>query len=396
VLLSDTADQETIVAPLGSSAELEPGVAPLPPAPLPHLDWAELPPVTRRARKAVERAWARVLDRRSLRADVTFDEAGGNSLLLLKLIFDLEVRCRIALPLAPFSTEQRPSDMARALDRCLHGRADETEETAPALFLLPPIGGDSPHLVAFRALCRPALRPELVELGDWPELLEPGFDIPTQARRLAGLIAARAPTGPLLLAGWSYGGFLAVVVAAALRETGREVAYVGVLDTTAPPTGVVDLAPQRRPTRMENLRQVPTWIRTGEARDRLADFIVTRVVARPRLLRLAARLRHLWLPFGFRFHLNRRMDLRLRRDLMAAWRLRREPPPPVPGRSVVLFRAEDTVPVVADEFGWCAAYPGLRIEAVPGGHTTMLEPPHLATLCERFVEAALRAAAGGT
>jgi thioesterase domain-containing protein len=66
----------------------------------------------------------------------------------------------------------------------------------------------------------------------------------------------------------------------------------------------------------------------------------------------------------------------------------------VPGRSVVLFRATDTVPDLVDELGWCAAYPGLRIVEVTGAHTTMLEPPHLATLCERFVEAALHAAGG--
>jgi len=393
VALIDVADQETILARVDRPPKHAPRAAPIrsSPAPLPHPDPAEPPPATRRARKAVARAWARVLDRRSLRADVTFDEAGGNSLLLLRLIFDLERQCRIALLLAPFSTDQRPSDMARALDRCLEELADDVADATPALFVLPAIGGDDPRLVEFRTLCRPALRAELVELGDWPELLEPGFDVPTLARRLAGRIVARAPTGPLLLAGWSYGGFLAVAVAAALGEVGREVAFVGVLDTTASPTSLVDLAPRRRPTKLENLRQVPTWIRTGDGRNRLADFIVTRVVGRPRLLRLAVRLRHVWLPFGFRFDLNRRMGLRLRRDLMEEWRGRREPPPPVPAGTVVMFRAAETVPDVPDERGWCVAYPDLRVVPVTGGHTTMLEPPHLATVCERVTEAALRA-----
>jgi thioesterase domain-containing protein len=360
-------------------------VAPYDPAPL---------ATTRRARTAVARAWRRVLGRRSLRADLSFDEAGGDSLRLLKLMFDLETQCGIRLPLALFSGDLRPSDMARALDRCLRGLVEDADGTAPLVFLLPAIGGDDPRLVAFRAGCRPVLRVELAGLGDWPDLLEPGFDIPTLARRLAATLARRAPAGKLLLAGWSYGGFLAVAVAAALGEIGREVAFVGVLDTTASPTSLIDLAPQRRPTRLENLRQVPTWMRAGQGRERAADFIVTRIVGRPWLLRLTVRLRHVWLPFGFRFHLNRRMGLRLRRDLMTAWRHGQETPPPVPGRSVVLFRAAETVPDVVDEAGWCAAYPGLRTVAVSGGHTTMLEPPYLETLCERFVEAALRAAEG--
>jgi thioesterase domain-containing protein len=392
--LTNATDPETIVVPEAPAAERERLVvspqqshsaAPFVQSPL-------ASPPTRRARTAVARAWRRVLNRRSLRADLSFGEAGGDSLRLLKLVFDLETQCGISLPLAPFSSDLRPSEMARALDRCLRGLVDEPDSTTPMVFLLPAIGGDDPRLVDLRTLCRPALRVELVDLGDWPELLEPGFDVPTLARRLAARIATRAPSGRLMLAGWSYGGFLAAAVGAALNAIGREVAFVGVLDTTASPMSLIDLAPQRRPTRLENLRAVPAWIRAGQGRERLADFIVTRVVARPRLLRLAVRLRHVWLPFGFRFHLNRRMGLRLRHDLMAAWRRRQEPPPAVPGRSVVLFRAAETVPDLVDELGWCAAYPGLRIVAVTGAHTTMLEPPHLATLCERFVEAALHAA----
>jgi thioesterase domain-containing protein len=408
VSLMDVEDAEAIAAPGRSVAEREPRVATLWSAPeaIAHLAVllpqavaspprpAASTPATRRARTAVARAWRRVLDRRSLRADLTFDVAGGNSLRLLRLVFDLETQCGISLPLAPFSGDLRPSEMARALDRCLLGvpaSDGESDAATPVVFLLPAIGGDDPRLVELRARCRPALSVELVELGDWPELLEPGFDVPTLAQRLAVRIAARAPSGRLMLAGWSYGGFLAVAVAAVLGEIGREVPFVGVLDTTASPTSLVDLAPQRCPTRLENLRAVPGWIGAGQGKERLADFIVTRVVARPRLLRLAVRLRHVWLPFGLRFHLNRRMGLRLRRDLMAAWR-RQAAPPRVPGSSVVLFRAADTVPDVADEAGWCAAYPGLCMVAVSGGHTTMLEPPHLVTLCERFVEAALCAA----
>jgi len=397
VSLTNVADAEASVASDGLAAQREPLVATATPqaaALLPQSDPAGPLAATRRARRSVARAWRRVLNRSSLRADVTFAEAGGDSLRLLKLVFDLETQCGISLPLAPFSSDLRPSEMARALDRCLRGLVDETDTTAPMVFLLPAIGGDDPRLVDLRTLCRPALRVELVDLGDWPELLEPEFDVPTLARRLAARIATCAPSGRLMLAGWSYGGFIAVAVGAALGEIGREVAFVGVLDTTASPMSLVDLAPHRRPTRLENLRSVPAWIRAGQGRERAADFIVARVVARPRLLRLAVRLRHVWLPFGFRFHMNRRMGLRLRHDLMAAWRRRQEPPPAVPGRSVVLFRAADTVPDLVDELGWCAAYPGLRIVAVTGAHTTMLEPPHLATLCECFVEAALQAAGG--
>jgi thioesterase domain-containing protein len=388
VSLIEAADRETVIAPdLSPDAPLASPRA----APLTQLHPSSAAPATRRARKAVARAWTRVLDRRSLRADLPFDEAGGDSLRLIRLIFELEMQCGISLELAPFSGDLRPSDMARALDRCLRKPAgDEHDGAAPDVFLLPAIGGDDPRLVNFRATCRPNVRVELVELGDWPELIAPGFDLSVLAGSLARQIMDRAPSGALRLAGWSYGGHLAVAVASVLCEAGREVAFLGILDTTTSPLTFADLAVQRSPTRMENLRQVPAWIRAGEAKNRLADFIVTRVVARPRLLRLAARLRHAWLPFGFGFHLNRRMGLRLRRDLLEVWRLRRDPPPPLSVGSLVLFRAAETEPFAPDEVGWCAAYPELRIVPISGDHTTMLEPPHLATLCARFAEDALR------
>ncbi|MGE2713078.1 non-ribosomal peptide synthase/polyketide synthase [Mycolicibacterium litorale] len=47
----------------------------------------------------------------------------------------------------------------------------------------------------------------------------------------ADLIAAQAPSGPVRLLGWSYGGSVAMLVARELRTRGREIAFVGLLDT---------------------------------------------------------------------------------------------------------------------------------------------------------------------
>jgi thioesterase domain-containing protein len=59
---------------------------------------------------------------------------------------------------------------------------------------------------------------------------------------LAGLAAEHAdriasvyPAGPVRLLGWSFGGALALCLAAELRSRGRTVAFVGMLDTRRPP-----------------------------------------------------------------------------------------------------------------------------------------------------------------
>ena len=59
-------------------------------------------------------------------------------------------------------------------------------------------------------------------MGDWPDLTAPGFDLTTLATRLAEQIMDRADSGPLRLAGWSYGGHLAVAVASALCRPGAK------------------------------------------------------------------------------------------------------------------------------------------------------------------------------
>ena len=152
VSLTDRADQGTIIALQPSPSEwLSPAPTVPPPRSIPAA------PATRRSRKAVERAWPQVLNRRSLRADLPFDEAGGDSLCLIRLIFALESQCGTSLDLAAFPGDLRPSDMARALDRCLGKPADRAAEPAavPDVFLLPAIGGDDPRLVNFAAFAAP-------------------------------------------------------------------------------------------------------------------------------------------------------------------------------------------------------------------------------------------------
>jgi thioesterase domain-containing protein/acyl carrier protein len=343
------------------------------------------PGASRQARRAVARAWRSVLDRGSLRADLPFDEAGGDSLRLLRLVFELETTVGTSLPMDAFLLRQRPTEMAVAVDRCLTGADEPAAVDAPVLFLLAGIGGDTPRLAGFRAGCAPDIHVELVDYGEWPDLLGPGYGMTTLIGRIAGQIAARAPDGPVLLAGYSYGGMIIGAVAARLRAAGREVALMVILDTvmSAAELGNLGASP---PTRLRNLRAIPDWIRAGEMKDRVGDFAANRLLTRqrPRLLAVLARIRRTWLPFGMTFHINDRMRLRRMRDLMAEWRRRPEPLPALAGTRVVMFRARQRGATNADEAVWRAAYPDLVTIEVPGDHETMLDPPHLAVLCEQL------------
>ncbi len=64
-------------------------------------------------------------------------------------------------------------------------------------------------------------------------------DLPAMAAQYAAAVEAAAPHGPYLLGGWSFGGVVAFEMARQMRQRGRPVALVALLDCWAP--GVVPL-----------------------------------------------------------------------------------------------------------------------------------------------------------
>ena len=63
----------------------------------------------------VAQAWRQVLDHASFAADTPFDQAGGDSLRLLKLIFLMEEATGLRLPMEACHVGLRPSDFAQVL-----------------------------------------------------------------------------------------------------------------------------------------------------------------------------------------------------------------------------------------------------------------------------------------
>jgi amino acid adenylation domain-containing protein len=59
-------------------------------------------------------------------------------------------------------------------------------------------------------------------------------DIPAMAAQYAAAVEAAAPHGPYLLGGWSFGGVVAFEIARQMRQRGRPVALVALLDSWAP------------------------------------------------------------------------------------------------------------------------------------------------------------------
>jgi hypothetical protein len=130
-----------------------------------------------------------------------------------------------------FYAELRPSAFAQRLDQCLKNRLNTGTDTGRPLFLLPGMGEDEPRLVRLRAACAPGLRIVPIDYGEWPEWIAPGFDFTAMVARIVAATEAEAPDDPILLAGYSLGGKLAV-------QEGERQAHSRYFAGRAPASGV--------------------------------------------------------------------------------------------------------------------------------------------------------------
>ena len=175
---------------------------------------------------AVRTAWRETLADAPDDPALAWEEAGGDSLATLHLVYRLEQLLGRALSFELVQPEMRPQDLVAALGN----DAAPVAGDAPCVFMLPGQYGDEPSLAAFRLGFAGRIRFELIAP---PGLDAPAVvlgDLPAIGRTAAAAIARLQPEGPLLLAGYSFGGSVAVEAAAALVAAGRTVALVAVLD----------------------------------------------------------------------------------------------------------------------------------------------------------------------
>ena len=334
----------------------------------------------------VRRVWRDVLGRRSLAEGLSFEAAGGDSLKMLQLALGVESIVGRRLPLDLFHPDMQLDDVVSLVTRPIPERtATDRRDPRPMLFLLPGLDGDEPRLANFRAELDDRIHFVTIEYPDWTEMANFEAIVAVAISQ----IAAQATTGPLRIAGYSYGGDVAFAVASRLLEMGREVAFLGVLDTDLQRVGAAAQAfaeghAVRDPDEILQDVARESW-HTG------LGFLLAKTARDVVGLERALRYRRVWRLLSgrtaFAFHRRIRTITRLQ----AQWRWHRNPPlPPIPARTV-LFRTAAHAADAAPDLNWRTRCPNLAVVAVEGDHRTMLDPPHLAALCAKFaaeVEAA--------
>ena len=169
-----------------------------------------------------------------------FFELGGDSLLAMRLLGRMEEEFGLPVPLATLFQYPVLKDAADALQGLLESEpgqsnlvrlsGPDTPADAPAVFLFHPGDGELHH---YRYLA-PLLEPRLRSFGlQAPEAMS-GRTFADFDERIAAYvkdIQAVQPHGPYRLIGYSYGGYLALGVAAALEAAGEKVELLAMLDT---------------------------------------------------------------------------------------------------------------------------------------------------------------------
>ena len=168
-----------------------------------------------------------------------FFALGGNSLLALRLVAQVRRRLHTDLPLAVLLAGATVRQMAAAL-ATRRGPAPplpavvalQPNGSLPPLFCLHPAGREVyayMHLVRHLGAEQP-----VYGVRDVGEMDRPIARI--AADHLEGIRAVQ-PRGPYHLMGWSFGGVVAYEMAVQLQAQGQEVAFLGMLDSSAPGVG---------------------------------------------------------------------------------------------------------------------------------------------------------------
>ncbi len=350
------------------------------------------------------RLWAEVLQRETIGLDDDYFDLGGNSLLAVSLFTRIENQFGTRLPLTSILEAPTVSQFARLLDTggshrplVLVRKGTETHR----LFLVHDADGET---MLYRSLAL-HLNPEVTVYGLQPQS-KAGYPIlHTRIEEMAEFhirtIRSVQPHGPYLLGGLCAGGVIAFEIARQLQRDGEAINMVALWDAA-------DVAARKRPLRLVRKR-ASSFASTfeqgkrdskGRSKERRA-LMVTRKALRKvgnlaryitqsyaATVRDQTRMRmlRLYLDCGLRLP-SFLQDIPVRTAYMFARRSYR-PGTPYKGE-LALFRATsgtgDDEPYV-DRYsdpllGWGRrATAGVRTFDVPGGHSSMLQEPHVRTM----------------
>ncbi|WP_410586712.1 amino acid adenylation domain-containing protein [Amycolatopsis sp. lyj-23] len=357
-------DRDALPAPAGPTAEAE-----------------YVPPQTP-VQAVIAAVWQDVLNVPRIGAHDNFFDAGGHSMVALRLVGELRRVLGRVVSLADLYGNPTPAGLAEALEQPRAGwprsvitlRAGNAR---PPLFCIHPKNGT---VFCFTSLARvlPGDSPvHGVQAHSLELACSPHESIEAMAAAYVADIRQVQPSGPYHLCGYSLGGLIAYEMARQLHAAGHEVARLVLLDSS----------PDLRP----DFPSLAEFEAMDDVRFLAAEFAEHLAVTEAELRALpeGERLPHVVALADRAGLLAEHMDLRTMRQYVDIARAHTRAalayrPEPYAGPALLLRCADPDEPAGSDPaWGWGALVRGgLDVRLVPGNHLTMLDPPHVTALAE--------------
>lgn len=202
--------------------------------------------------------WAQVLSLEQVSVDDNFFTVGGDSLLAIQLIEQVQQQFQQEFPLSNLFLAPTIAQLATLLDQPLANTSPTAFDWSP-LVPLQPAGSNRPFFCVhpvfgvvfpYYELAR-QLGTDQPFYGLHPVGLTgkqpPYTQIEDMAAAYLKALRQVQPQGPYLLGGWSFGGLVAFEMAQQLQSVGQQVALLALIDTLAP-------VPQNTPSLYDGLK----------------------------------------------------------------------------------------------------------------------------------------------
>lgn len=316
---------------------------------------------------------------------------------------------RLGLELAPeFLMQHRTLDeVTDAVAGLLaEGAGQSVAAPLPAVFLFPGGGGRDVRLQRLADRCTDGFAFEHVSFGDWREWMDEGTDAEAIVARCCRQIEERCPEGPIRLAAYSQGGYVAFATALALKARGRSIDWLALFDSAAAPLyPSIHLVRRMRwvargakrgslAVLQKSYRRLglatPGWLGGTDQTGRFFRLVAEGIqlfdgAAVQRLARRIVSDRRNRLGDRNVLAFESALQIHMLDRLWRHW-FGEQQAGAIADSDVLLFRSDRPGPA---DLGWAARCPGLRIVPVGGEHLTMFDPGRIEVLTERFVESVM-------
>jgi thioesterase domain-containing protein len=320
----------------------------------------------KQAGKMVAQVWTRILGTTDVAG--RWDEAGGDSLKLLRCVMELEELVGQELNMEAFTVDMSATDMIQIV--AAGGRSQRQQvagELLPRLVMLPGSIGYGPSLAAFGAQLSKTAHVIPIRYPDLTSALTGCGSVDHMATLALEQINAVHPRGDIRLIGYSLGGGVAFEVAARLIAEGRSVKFLGILDTNIGP---------RRSDYRETLSRTLQRVRSHRVTMyRMLCRAIAKCVARLHWEVKFCRIldARIWTRLaGTRFMLKLELEEILRMQEFGRWVASAKPRLPITGTLFLCNRRGSPA-----HLGWDSLFAKLEVIPIAGGHLDLVIDPHL-------------------